>query len=46
VLLDRGRRTCPASMMMQQVNLKGCGFVHVDISLDSSVSVVIGLQAG
>jgi hypothetical protein len=33
-------------MMMQQVNLKRGGFVRVDISLDSSVNVVIGLQAG
>jgi hypothetical protein len=46
VLLDRGRRTCPAIMMMQQVSLKDSGFVHVDISWDSSVSIVIGLQAG
>lgn len=45
VLQDRVGRTCPAIIMMQQVSLRGLGFVHVDMSWDSSFSVVTGLQA-
>jgi hypothetical protein len=44
VVQDRAGRTCPSIIMMQQVSLKGCGFVHVDMSWDSSLSVGTGLQ--
>jgi hypothetical protein len=49
VLQDRGGKTCPAIIMMQQVSLKGSvllGLLHVDMSWDSSFSIVIGLRAG
>jgi len=46
VLQDRVGRTCPAIIMMQQVSLRGLGFVHVDMSWESSFTLVTGLQAG
>jgi hypothetical protein len=45
VVQDRVGRTCPAIIMMQQVSLKGSGFVHIAMSWDSSLSVGTGPQA-
>jgi hypothetical protein len=49
VLQDKGGKTCPAIIMMQQVSLKGCvlmGFLCAEMSQDSSFSLMIRLQAG